>query len=208
MNEILRQDDASPPLRRAKRGAGIENVPLLLARLHTDQQHAGVLYEEIRYRLILFFRLNRPQEAEELADEVLDRVARRLSEGTIIDRIDFYTVGVARFVLRERQAATQREQQAQRQIAYLQQSQSTEEPSSPERSSEALTKCLERLPHQDHAMILKYYGADGSLRIRVRQALAEQLGISLNALHNRALRLRKQLEHCVEAGLKKMRGQR
>lgn len=208
MSEIQRQDDSSPPQRRPKRGGGIENVPLLLASLHADRQHAGVLYEEIRCRLILFFRLNRPQEAEDLADEVLDRVARRLSEGTVIDRIDFYTVGVARFVLRERQVATQREQHAQRQIAYLQQSQSTEERSSPERSSEALTKCLERLLHQDHTMILKYYGADGALRIRVRQELAEELGISLNALHNRALRLRKQLEQCVEAGLKKMRGQR
>ena len=140
-----------------------------------------------------------------LADEVLDRVARKLSEGTAIDRIDFYTVGVARFVLRERQAATQREQQAQRQIAYLQPQTIQEEPS-PERSPEALTKCLERLPHQDRTMILQYYGADGTVRIRARQKLAEELQISLNALHNRALRLRKQLELCVESGLKKMRG--
>jgi len=190
VSEILRQDNASPPQRRSRRGGGIEHVPLLLARLHADQQRAGVLYEEIRYRLILFFRLNRPQEAEDLADEVLDRVARKLSEGTAIDRIDFYTVGVARFVLRERQAATQREQQAQRQIAYLQ-PQTTREESSSERGPEALAKC---------------YGADGTVRIRARQKLAEELEISLNALHNRALRLRKQLELCVETRLRKIQG--
>jgi len=205
VSEILRQDNASPPQRRSRRGGGIEHVPLLLARLHADQQRAGVLYEEIRYRLILFFRLNRPQEAEDLADEVLDRVARKLSEGTAIDRIDFYTVGVARFVLRERQAATQREQQAQRQIAYLQ-PQTTREESSSERGPEALAKCLNRLPRQDRAMILKYYGADGTVRIRARQKLAEELEISLNALHNRALRLRKQLELCVETRLRKIQG--
>jgi RNA polymerase sigma factor (sigma-70 family) len=166
--------------------------------LDPDERRAGVLYEEIRYRLILFFRLHRPIEAEDLADEVLDRVARKLSEGTAIERIEFYAVGVARYVLRERYAATLREQQAQNQIAYLRQSQGMSEDLSVEDTSEALTKCLQRLADADRAMILTYYGADGAVRIKTRQQLAQQIGISLNALHNRALRLRKQLEQCVE----------
>lgn len=185
-------------------GAGADPIPQLLARLDADQQRAGVMYEELRRRLILFFRLHHPRYAEDLADEVLDRVARKLAEGAEIDRIDFYMIGVARFVLRERLAAAQREQRAQEEIVYLRQSSSTNDPD-PELYSAALTRCLQRLGTSDRVMILRYYGEDGSTRIRARQGLAEQLGINLNALHNRALRLRKQLEKCVSARVNKGR---
>ena len=199
MSETLVRGDAQSNERRRKPGSSVNGLPLLLASLHSDERRAAVLYEEIRYRLIRFFRLNRPHEAEDLADQVLDRVARKLSDGIAIERVEFYTVGVARFVLRERLAASVREARAQQEIAYLEQSKPASEPIDAELYSAALAKCLQRLVHADRGMILSYYGADGAMRIMVRKRLAESLGISQNALHNRALRLRKQLEQCVEA---------
>jgi DNA-directed RNA polymerase specialized sigma24 family protein len=180
-------------------GPGIDNLPQLLARLDKDPDTAGRVYEDLRRRLILFFRLRRPQEAEDLADKVLDRVARRLAEGVEIEKVEFYVVGIARFVLRERFAATQRENRAQQDLVYVQQMQATVPAldTNPEANILALGNCLKRLEEAERSMILTYYGADGPNRMRVRQTLAQNLKISLNALHNRALRLRKQLERCV-----------
>lgn len=185
---------------KEKRGPGIDHLPELLAKLDQDPGKAGRAYEDLRRRLILFFRIRRPQEAEDLADTVLDRVARRLAEGINIEKIEFYSVGVARFVLRERFAAAGREERAREDLAYAQQMQvaAPVPDSSPEASGRALADCLKGLEATERAMILRYYGADGPQRMRERQDLAQQLRISLNALHNRALRLRKQLEHCVE----------
>src|SRR5271154_647155 len=98
----------SPQPGSPNEGKGNEHLSRLLAKLNPDPERAGMTYEELRRRLILFFRLKRPHEAEDLADQVLDRVARRLSEGVEMERIEFYSLGVARFVLRERDTATLR----------------------------------------------------------------------------------------------------
>jgi len=188
-------------LRDRTRGsiAANERFARFLAKLHPDLERAGVAYEDLRRRLIIFFRLRREQAAEDLADEVLDRVARRISEGEEIQKVEFYIVGVARFVLRERLAAAQREGRTHQEIAYLQRSSGTWSDGQPaaDANLSALRICLEGLKEADRSMILTYYAADGPKRMRVRQNLAQQLQVSLNALHNRALRLRKQLERCV-----------
>jgi DNA-directed RNA polymerase specialized sigma24 family protein len=183
----------------ANEGRGNEHLPQLLAKLDPDAERAGLIYEQLRRRLILFFRLKRPHEAEDLADEVLDRVARRLSEGVEMERVEFYSLGVARFVLRERGTATQREERLHLDVAYLQQTQLPDpnEELQAEANVAALRRCLRRLSQVERSMMLTYYGADGAQRIQIRQGMAEKFGISLNALHNRALRLRKQLERCV-----------
>ncbi|MET0224835.1 MAG: hypothetical protein ABW187_00170, partial [Dokdonella sp.] len=66
----------------------------------------------------------------------------------------------------------------------------------------ALDGCLDRLGERARTLMLSYYGADGAQRIRARQRLARELGSSLNALRNRALRLRETLERCVREQLK------
>jgi len=66
----------------------------------------------------------------------------------------------------------------------------------------ALDGCLDQLGARARVLILDYYGADGAQRIRARQKLAGELGSSLNALRNRALRLRETLERCVRERLK------
>jgi hypothetical protein len=48
-----------------------------------------------------------------------------------------------------------------------------------------------------------YYAGEKRARIERRQRLAAQLGIEINALRNRALRLREKLETCVENCLRR-----
>jgi DNA-directed RNA polymerase specialized sigma24 family protein len=186
--------------------ATIEHLSLLLTKLDPhDAPAAARAYEELRRRLILYFRLRRPHEAEDLADSVLDRVARRLADGVVIETVESYAVGAARFVLQERYAATQREQRVHQQIGYTYQVEGYPSgilaaiEAGPDVRLAALKNCLSGLESAERGMILEYYGADGSQRMRTRQSLAQKLSLSLNALHNRALRLRKQLERCVES---------
>jgi DNA-directed RNA polymerase specialized sigma24 family protein len=190
-----------------QRQAVARQLHQLLARLDADPERAGSRYEELRRRLILFFRLRCPYEAEDLADKALDRLARRLSEGVEIEEPEAYVAGVARFILRERGSAGQREQRAERDAAYERKMHlGSEQDGLQQANIAALEKCLQQLTDGDRSMILDYYSAEGASRIHLRQSLAEKLGISQNALHNRALRLRKQLERCVESRVSQERG--
>ena len=75
----------------------------LLARLRRDGD-AGLGYEALRRRLLQLFRLHSPAEAGALADVTLDRLARKIGEGTEIDNVPLYTLGIARMVLHEANA--------------------------------------------------------------------------------------------------------
>jgi hypothetical protein len=57
--------------------------------------------------------------------------------------------------------------------------------------------CLAKLGDHATHVILTYYAWDGSERISRRQRLAAELGLSLNALRNRAMRLRGMLERSL-----------
>src|SRR5690349_8222098 len=78
-----------------------EDLHRLLSRLHTDSERAWEEYEELQQKLIAFFDHNGcGAEAEELADEVLDRIARKPESFEIIS-IGKYAHKVASNVLRE-----------------------------------------------------------------------------------------------------------
>src|SRR6476620_5084421 len=73
----------------------------LLAHLGGDPDSAGRAYEDLRQRLLAFYRSRLVPEAEELADECLDRVSRRLKEGEEVRSIRLYVRGIAQRVLQE-----------------------------------------------------------------------------------------------------------
>jgi hypothetical protein len=75
----------------------------LLAFLDEDVDRAARLYEAIRARLVRIFEWRRLASADELADEVINRVARKLVEGEQVRTTDRYAffAGVARFVCQE-----------------------------------------------------------------------------------------------------------
>ena len=67
-------------------------------------------------------------------------------------------------------------------------------------------KCLEAcfqemLTPDEREFLLQYYEGDRQVRIQSRQRMAARLGIGLNALRNRALRLREKLETCLRGRL-------
>jgi DNA-directed RNA polymerase specialized sigma24 family protein len=121
---------------------------------------------------------------------VLDRFARRLNVGENVERPISYVLGIARRVLLETKSTN---------LVTLP-SVEREAPgdAAPEDAGiDCLERCLEELPPEIRALLLEYYSAEASERIRLRQRMADRLGLTLNALRNRALHLRRSLEVCV-----------
>ena len=178
---------------RAEAGGAFE---ALLARLRADGGEA-LAYEALRRRLIQFFRLHVPAEADDLADVSLDRLARKIHEGTEVASVPSYALGIARMVLHESHARSARRRAAADDPTWIAVDDETD--GETEAALAALSACLDASGGESRGLMLAYYGADGAARIAERQRLAAERGISLNALRNRALRLREALEECVKA---------
>ena len=168
----------------------------LLARLSADGGDVQA-YEALRRRLIQFFRLHVPAEADELADVVLDRLARRIHEGVEVASVPSYALGVARMVLHEARAKAARRHLAEADPTLVPDEDAADDARDLEHVLAALRACLDAAGTIARDLILTYYGGDGAARIATRKRLADEHGISLNALRNRALRLRDALEECV-----------
>jgi DNA-directed RNA polymerase specialized sigma24 family protein len=167
----------------------------LLAWLAPDRDQAGERYEEIRRRLIKIFTCRGCHEPEDLADETINRVVKRLPEiGPLYDDSDraLYFYGVANKVylefLRRRPVAPPAPTASDSSAASP-----TDEP-----AYVCLERCIEHLSARNRELVLRYYQEDKRRKIDERKRLAAQLGIALNALRIRAHRIRARLQQCVE----------
>ena len=171
-----------------------EDFEALLRFLHPDRDKAGEMYEDVYKRLVRLFEWRGCPCPEELADETMDRVARRIRGGTEIQTADpfRYFVGVAHLVYKEVWRREERQRNALN--TY---SREPPWPLDPEADGrlDCLRRCLQFLPGEQRRLILHYHGDDD--RIASRQKLATELDIEINALRIRAHRIRRDLEHCV-----------
>ena len=160
----------------------------LLRWLSADRDLAGDRYEYIRRSLIRIFRYRNAAHPEELADETINRVLRKLA--VLIETYSgdpaLYFYGVANQVHREYVKAPVKRMVPQR---------LSEDALEPEMS--CLEECLGALDADTRALILRYYSDEKRGRIDGRQMLAEQLGLSQGGLRVRAHRIRREVEKCV-----------
>jgi len=162
----------------------------LLAMLHADREQAAIRYEELRERLVRVFCWERAIDPEALADEALTRLARRLDEGEEIRNPAAFLNGIARNLIKEERHLRQR-------MEPLQDFPAAVTNDDVERNHAALEACLSSWEPDKRRLLLAYYQGDQAARIQNRQRLAAELGLELNALRNRALRLRDRLESCI-----------
>ena len=174
----------------------------LLNWLDQGINSSGKTYLEMRRRLVFYFDRKNCSTPDELADETLNRVARRLEEeGTIESETPAkYCYIVARFVfmeyLRESHRAGIALDELKRQGSgdYFV---VPEVHNNREKTLACLGRCTSKLEPVNHELITRYYVGKGRVKIANRRALAESLGITMNALAIRACRLRDKLEACV-----------
>lgn len=175
----------------------------LLAHLDVDRDRAGEEYERLRRALVNFFEWRGSAFPDEHADEALNRVARRLAEGEVVQDLFGYCYGVARRLWLE---VTQEQSRGPSQCAepadLPDPRPRPEEQQENERQMACFEYCLRQLPPESRKLLIRYYQAEKRARIDGRAALAEQLGITLNTLRVRTYRLRAQLEKCIAQCLK------
>ncbi len=184
-----------------------EGFKKLLERLDADEMQAAEKYEQLRLKLIKCFdwkgTINTP--SDELADITLDRVARKLLGGEEIENIDAYACQVTRFVWLEQ--TRKNKENATDDSEMPEQIVEPEIPEDPDARLECLRKCLKEVANTDEErqMIIGYYDTEAGDKIKdVRKNLADKLGITMNYLKQKALRLRNKLEICINDCVREM----
>ncbi|HKA21346.1 MAG TPA: RNA polymerase sigma factor [Blastocatellia bacterium] len=184
-----------------------ETFGKLLAMFDSDINVAGEKYECVRCGIVKYFECRGCLPALDLADETINRVARKLGEGAEIQHGSFssYFYGVARNVFHEHLRRVDRNL-APVEILLPHQHPSVRpfemhEGRSDQVDLEAklacLDACTESLPEGTRKMILSYYEGKERARIENRKRLAETLGVPMNSLRIRVHRIREKLEGCL-----------
>lgn len=173
----------------------------LLAWLDSNRDCAGALYVEIRRKLVSFFSRNGCFMADELADETISRVARRIIEEEKIanERPEIYCIRWARLVLHEywRGVGSKQVPLDDSLLEKPNEDQVTEQHLQ-EQMDNCLQKCLDGLPPETRDLFRRYNQGAEREKINNRRKLAEHLNITNNALSLRANRIRSNLETCVK----------
>lgn len=163
----------------------------MLAWLDPRREEAGQKYEHIRLRLIKIFTCRGCIGPEDLADETINRVSKKLSE----IQSDYegdparYFYGVAIKV----------------HLEYLRRKPPPPPPpvrddtESLEKEYACLEECVQKLTPANRDLVVQYYQEEKRAKIEHRKQLADQFGIALNALRIRAHRIRTTLQQCVQS---------
>ena len=174
----------------------------LLNWLDGETNSEGQKYLEMRRRLVAYFDRKNCSTPDDLADETLNRVARRLEEEDISEAPDpaKYCYIVARFVFMEYLRSSRQEdalasdlkRNATQAIATFDQAQEEKDI-----MLSCLEGCIKGLEREGRQISLGYYVGKEREKIENRRSLAQTLGITSNALSIRACRIRARLEQCV-----------
>lgn len=161
----------------------------------------GQKYLEVRQKLVAYFDRKNCPSPDELADETLNRVARRLEEEGKLEsetpaKFCYIT---ARFVFLESLRSQEHKGVSIDEIKAekIDANDRSEEKIVKEKMLACLEKCVGELNEINRELIVKYYYGAERIKIENRRAMAEKLGVSSNALTVRACRIRDKLEICV-----------
>lgn len=171
----------------------------LLTWLDEGSNSDGRKYLEMRRRLVSYFNRKGCWTPDELADETLNRVARRLQEQSAIESEipAKYCYIVARFVFMESLRETTKSGVALDEMRRQSHGDLPEVDNDRETMLDCLEQCTGKLEPTNRKIITHYYVGKERVKIENRRLLAESLGISMNALSIRACRIREKLEACV-----------
>lgn len=175
----------------------------LLAWLDPVRERAGERYEFIRKGLINIFIMRGCSDAEDLADETINRVMRKINEVKENYHGDpaLYFYGVARNVLLEQRKMDQRQVLSNSIIKSFPALYSYDLET--EIKLEVLDECLSVMAEDERALLLSYYEGEKKAKIDHRKALAQKFQLTDSALRKRIQRLKRKLEKCFNERLKR-----
>lgn len=170
----------------------------LLLWLDRDRGQAGKKYESIRLGLIKMFTGRAYADAEELADETINRVAKKLPEirDAYSGKPERYFYGVARMLYHEYQRRTRKLVPLPDDLPDTLHDRADED-ARDDLTSDCMEGCMQKLRDDQRELLRQYYSETASTA-SAREALARRLGITIEALRVRVFRVVKHLEACVD----------
>lgn len=178
-----------------------ESFEALLAWLNPDREIAGQKYEVIRAGLVRIFVTKGFNDAEDLADQTINRVVIRLPDikDEYVGEPANYFRGVARKIILE----TQR----RKEIATDEVPEVLSQINSTSDEYDCLLKCLKFLSKEKRELILDYHLYEGQDKIIQHKLQAQEIGVSESALRVQAHRIRESLEKCVLNCINRLRSE-
>lgn len=184
----------------------------LLAWLDVDRERAGEKYATLHKKLVTIFQSRGFSPAEKHADEVLDRMARRLDDSAGRPAIqtndpETFALGIARTMIA---FESNRRPEAKEDSFEDWMQEGGEKPSGNLETEyivaageEQRKKCLERcwgrcLKENEQVLLRAYYEFEALPEHPLHSDLAKQLGITEGSLRSRVSRTKQKLSDCVQ----------
>ena len=179
-----------------------EQFDSLLTWLGKDRELAGRKYETIRSGLVRIFVSKGFSDAEDLADETINRVIVRLADirAKYSGEPACYFHGVARNIIRE----SYRRKEFATDVINAR----VEPEQEPSEAHNCLGHCLDRLPASKRDLILDYYLYEGHEKVEHHKQMAGQLNLTEGAFRSRAFQIRMNLQNCMRQCATKKNGRR
>ena len=185
-----------------------ENFEKLLLFLHPDRERAGEAFELLRLKLVEYFRSRDCLYAEELVDETLNRLTKKVAEGEEIRDALRYCYGLAHWVWVEHS----------RRSGIINRVSIDDLPVAPFVFQDSLVRkereacfqyCLRELPAKDRELVVEYWDHENQSHRDARREIAERLNITMTALRIRVSRIKDKLRacfsDCLESGAAKLK---
>jgi len=173
-----------------------EALDKILDLLGPNEEAAATEYRKLHTRLSRFFEWNGIEDPAALADETIDRLAKRAVAEDVAEKVrnpSGFALGIARLLLQEEVRRQHRKTEAIRHWEILRRPSTSEDGA----MDAALDHCLGKLSQNRRTLLLEYYSYNRNEKIRKHAKLTEELGITPNSLRNRVLRARKDMETCM-----------
>jgi RNA polymerase sigma factor (sigma-70 family) len=169
-----------------------ERFATFLAFLSADIDEAANEYERLRFRLTTFFAHRNCLFAEDLTDETINRVALKIGEEHIENKLAYF-FGVARNVFLESLRKERRHENVD-ELSIAAAPPADEE----DRKGQFLDKCLSELPEDNRRLILDYMSQEKQAKIDLHKRLAESLNMTQTALRMKVVRIKQKLKLCLQ----------
>ena len=168
---------------------------MLISFLAPDPDSAAELYLVIHAKLVTFFEHRNSPDPVQHADEVFDRVSKKIAEGVEISNPMNYCYGVARMLQKELYKEEERNREAF--DGFYSVGGSSEGDEEENLTASCLHKCLGQMPEDERKRLLEYYEGSAGARIERRKKMAKLLNVTLNGLRIDIFRSRMKLQQCT-----------
>lgn len=173
-----------------------ENFERLLLCLDVDREKAGDEYLLLWQKMREYFAARGSTCAEELADETISRLARKIADGEQIRDILRFSFGLSRLIWMESLRKPENSYISFDDAPTL----SVVLPDFLLRKEQnaCYLHCIRQITDEEKNLMIEYWEDDQGLHYEARKLLAEKKGISPTALRIRVSRIKRKLEVCME----------